>query len=313
MTTIRGEDYPPNLRLRQAAEKLGHGLFLINPHDFAFSINATGHQPADTSECFSLLPRDFFCSLPHVLIPRQGSTITPFSLLFTRHLKSLGIPLVNDIDPIITASSQFLTLQCLAASQIPVPDSLCISSINFLSASVKRLGGYPVIAKEMNQRQGKGVFLLKSDQHAECIVSDCLKRSGCLVLQQFVPVRGRQDVRVLVTGKRIAGEMRLIPEKNDFRANYHLNSSAAQIDLPWDLKQLALKAVSAVGLEIAGVDMIIDQHSRPMIIEVNYSPGFSGLEKITGTDIADIIIKYAASKATPPLDRAGYSRQGRQP
>jgi ribosomal protein S6--L-glutamate ligase len=47
---------------------------------------------------------------------------------------------------------------------------------------------------------------------------------------------------------------------------------------------------------VAGVDMIVDKDDRPFIVEVNYSPGFKGLEAATGLDIAGRIIQFAADR-----------------
>jgi len=44
--------------------------------------------------------------------------------------------------------------------------------------------------------------------------------------------------------------------------------------------------------------MVVDRNGVPTIIEVNYSPGFRGLEAATGLDIASRIIGYAAAKCS---------------
>jgi ribosomal protein S6--L-glutamate ligase len=56
-------------------------------------------------------------------------------------------------------------------------------------------------------------------------------------------------------------------------------------------KAAALGAAKALGLDVAGVDML--QSARgPLILEVNSSPGLEGIEKATGLDIAGEIIKF---------------------
>jgi len=47
-----------------------------------------------------------------------------------------------------------------------------------------------------------------------------------------------------------------------------------------------------MGLEISGADIIVDAHGSAKVIEVNYSPGFRGLEAATGLDIASLIVAY---------------------
>ena len=65
------------------------------------------------------------------------------------------------------------------------------------------------------------------------------------------------------------------------------------------MEDMAIRATHACHLEIAGVDLIVAADGTPYIMEVNYSPGFRGLESVTGIDIADKIIKYITEKIQP--------------
>jgi ribosomal protein S6--L-glutamate ligase len=55
---------------------------------------------------------------------------------------------------------------------------------------------------------------------------------------------------------------------------------------------MALGAARSVGLDIAGIDIILDAEGVAWVMEVNYSPGFKGLEAATGKDIALEIIDF---------------------
>jgi ribosomal protein S6--L-glutamate ligase len=68
------------------------------------------------------------------------------------------------------------------------------------------------------------------------------------------------------------------------------------MDLQEALSKLAVASARILGLEIAGTDMVVDAAGAPKVIEVNYSPGFRGLEKATGIDVATLIIQYATRK-----------------
>ena len=71
----------------------------------------------------------------------------------------------------------------------------------------------------------------------------------------------------------------------------HRGGKATVIKLSRAEKQAALGAAKALGLDVAGVDML--QSARgPLILEVNSSPGLEGIEKATGLDIAAEIIKF---------------------
>ena len=61
-------------------------------------------------------------------------------------------------------------------------------------------------------------------------------------------------------------------------------------------KRLAVSAARAMGLHIAGVDLMRSSRG-PLVLEVNASPGF-GIEKITGRNVAEKIIEYVEHNAT---------------
>ncbi len=54
---------------------------------------------------------------------------------------------------------------------------------------------------------------------------------------------------------------------------------------------MALAAANALGLAVAGVDML-QSNRGPLVMEVNSSPGLQGIETATQVDIAGKIIQY---------------------
>jgi len=63
------------------------------------------------------------------------------------------------------------------------------------------------------------------------------------------------------------------------------------VDLSRDEEVVAIKAAKALGLHVAGVDMLQSDRG-PLVIEVNSSPGLEGIEGATGHDIAGEIVKF---------------------
>jgi ribosomal protein S6--L-glutamate ligase len=51
-----------------------------------------------------------------------------------------------------------------------------------------------------------------------------------------------------------------------------------------------------MGLQVAGVDML-ESKTGPKVVEINSSPGFEGLERATGIDIALAIMEYTVALA----------------
>jgi ribosomal protein S6--L-glutamate ligase len=48
-----------------------------------------------------------------------------------------------------------------------------------------------------------------------------------------------------------------------------------------------------VGAEIAGVDLILDENEKWLVLEVNAVPGWKAFAPVTGIDIAREILIYA--------------------
>ncbi|MFP4159471.1 MAG: RimK family alpha-L-glutamate ligase [Desulfobacterales bacterium] len=283
--TVQGADYHPNRRLMEAAREKGCSLGLVNPYNAgAFIINgAAGISGMEKN------------GLPGVILPRQGAQIGESSIGVLRHFAAMGIRLLNSVSAITVARNKFLTLQELSQHGIPAPDAVFANSAPMLYQGVERLGGYPVVAKKPSGRQGAEVFLLHGPADADLAVSTHLEPGVGLLIQRFIPPENRRDLRVLVVGGKVSAAMELEPNTGDFRSNFHVSGEIRAAELSPGLEKTAVKSALAVGLDIAGVDVIIDQYGAPWVIEVNYSPGFRGLEQATGKDVAGAIIDFALS------------------
>ena len=281
--TVRDRAYHPTRRLIAAAGQKGHRVTLIHPYRLWPLI--AGNTPAVTG--------DAAFEMPDVILPRQGAQIGQSSRVLISQLELMGIPLVNGLDAIRLASNQFLTLQALVAAGVPVPDTLFINAADGTRNMTAHVGDYPVVVKEINGRQGAGVVLVKNENERDQVVHTRLQKTRGLLLQRFIPTRGRRDIRALVIGGEVVGAMRLLPPPGEFRANYHLGATGQVQVLTDTVAGIAVEATRAVGLDIAGVDLSMDAKGRVYVIEVNYAPGFKGLEKATGLDIAGLMVDYS--------------------
>jgi ribosomal protein S6--L-glutamate ligase len=84
--------------------------------------------------------------------------------------------------------------------------------------------------------------------------------------------------------------------EGEFRSNLHRGGEGSMIKLKRSEKAAAVRAAKAMGLSIAGVDMLQSERG-PLILEVNSSPGLEGIEKSTHVDIASKIINYVQENA----------------
>jgi ribosomal protein S6--L-glutamate ligase len=286
--SVNGVDFHPNKRFMEAATHFGHKIQLINPYAITCSMDM-GKEGFSQSANFSM---DLPGPVPHAILPRQGSPMGEYGFVLLRHFVRMKIPLVNGIEGVTIAKNQYITLQTLGGAGIEVPDTCFITRIACFLRAVDHLGGFPVIAKQVDGMGGDGVVKIETRTQAASFLDAHLNPLKGMLVQKFIPPEDRQDVRLLVVGGRLAGAMALEPLPGDFRANIHQNGRATAIEPPKEWGDLAVEAVRACRLEIAGVDMIVEKGGRPLVVEVNYSPGFRGLEAATGRDIAQEIIEY---------------------
>ena len=289
--TARNSEYHPNRRLVEAGSELGHRVTLIHPKDCLSSIFSGK----------SCLEMTVSKDRPDVLLPRIGATINDYALTLVRHFEQTGVRVVNGFQSILLARNKFLTLQTLADRDMPVPDSHFVSNIKNFERAAADLGGYPVVVKTPNSRQGKGVHLVESFVTAQSIMDQQEAKKHGLLVQEFIGLRGREDIRAIVLGDKVIGAMTLKPEKGDFRSNIHQNGSPKVVTLNKKIEELAIESSRALGLEISGSDIIVDGNGNPRVIEANYSPGFKGFEAATGLDIASKIIRYVTQTGGGPL------------
>lgn len=291
LITVRGPKYHPNQRLAEAAENCGHKAILIHPYRIWPVIEKGDFKLAN-------LPEDDF---PEAVLPRQGSSIGDSCLWLIRHFYKMGLPIINRPKAIETAKNQFLSLQKLASSGIDIPETVFINAPEGFTTAVSWLGGFPVVAKQVSSRQGSGVMLLKKAEDVDRCIDEHFNPKDGLIVQQFIPPRDRRELRVMIIGNQIAGAMELTPKPGDFRGNYHLSGTGKWVELTSPIRELAIGSAVAIGLEIAGVELITDTKGKTVVIEVNYSPGFKGMESVTGLNIARKIIDYIVHRRAEPL------------
>lgn len=290
--TVQAPDYHPNRRLLEAARAAGAEGMLIHPYR-VWPTSMDG-RPGLTGESAQRPPQ--------VVLPRQGAQIGDSCLALIRHFELMGIPLINDGSAVVTARNKFLTQQALSAAGLPCPDTVFVNATEGFAPAVACLGGYPVVVKPVNARQGDGVLRIVDAEDARRRVLESLDRRRGIMVQRYLAPQGRRDIRALVIDGKLTCAARLVPRKGEFRANFHLGSDIAAVDLPADLAAIAVAAAAAVGCDVAGVDMMVGEDDRPEIVEVNYAPGFRGMEAASGKDIAGRIIRLAIGR---------YHRQGK--
>jgi ribosomal protein S6--L-glutamate ligase len=128
-------------------------------------------------------------------------------------------------------------------------------------------------------------------------VMDTLRGLGQdVIIQQFIAEGAGRDYRAFVIGNKVVAAMKRTAPAGQFRSNIHRGGSGSLVTLPKDFSTAAIRAAKKLGLRVAGVDLM-DSNSGPLVIEVNSSPGFEGIERATGLNIASQIVRYMIKTA----------------
>ena len=160
-----------------------------------------------------------------------------------------------------------------------------LSGAEVLPKTAIRKMAEPLVIKTLNGSQGIGVVLAERASNAVAIL-ELLKEAGVpVLLQDFVEEARGKDIRCFVIGDKVVASMQRIGPEGEFRANFHRGGSANKITLSEDEKQIAIKAAKALGLAVAGVDLIRSKQGL-LVLEVNASPGLEMIEKTSGVNVA---------------------------
>jgi len=231
-----------------------------------------------------------------VAIPRIGASVTSVGLSVARHLEAMGVPLVNRPAAIARSRDKLAALQHLAAAGVAIPRTVLARGGGDVRELVAQVGGLPAILKLIQGTQGVGVMIAHSAAEVESILGTLWDLGQEILLQEFIAESRGRDLRALVVGERVVGAMRREAPRGEFRSNLHRGGFGTAIQLPPEYEQAAIRAARVVGLDVAGVDLL-EADEGPKVVELNSSPGFEGLERATGLDIAAEIVAYAARVA----------------
>lgn len=232
-----------------------------------------------------------------VVLPRIGASITEYGLLVVRHFECMGIPVVNESDSILNSRNKFRALQVCSTKGVAAPQSVMSRSLSDVPLAYRRIGQFPMIMKLLQGAQGIGVMLGSDRSSVESVMATLLEFDKDLILQEFVKEASGSDMRILVVGGKVVAAMRRTAKKGEFRANVHRGGYGERVTrLPKRYERAALAAAKAVGLDIAGVD-VLETARGPVLLEVNSSPGFQELEKATRINVAEKMMQMAIKKA----------------
>ena len=265
---------------------------------------AMGHEPVvlDPMKCFLLLarrsPQIYYAAadrpLPpmDLVIPRIGASVTEHGLAVVNQFDMMGVPIVNNSQPIARSRDKLRCFQLLTRKNINMPRTVVAREPHQVGPALEAVGGPPVVLKLIRGTQGVGVILAETEQAVLSVLDTLWSLGQMILIQEFVAESEGRDIRALVVGNRVVTAMRRQARFGEFRSNIHRGGGATVVELNEDYKRAAIQATHVMGLQLAGVDLL-ESHEGPKVMEINSSPGFEGLERATGLDIARVLLEFS--------------------
>jgi ribosomal protein S6--L-glutamate ligase len=231
------------------------------------------------------------------VIPRIGASVTKYGLQVVRHFEQLGVAMTASEQGILQSRDKLLSHRVLENAGIPIPHTIHVSHPNQLRPAVIAVGGLPVVLKRRQSTQGRGVMLVKQNDTLRYIRNAMLRQNPAtpLLVQTYIPEAFGKDIRLIVVGDKIVAAMERTASEGDFRSNLHRGGTAKRVQPTPDMRDLALATAKALGIAVAGVDLIFSNNGY-LVLEANSSPGLEGIEGTTGIDVAGAIINYLESQ-----------------
>ena len=271
-----------NRRLMEAGEERGHRMEFLSVKQCYMRLDP--QNPEMHYRGGNVLERI------DAVIPRIRPSITFYGCAITRQFEAMGIRVLNAAEPIKRSRDKLLASQLFVRHGLSMPVTGFASSPLDTKDLIKMVGGAPLILKLLEGAQGRGVVLAETQKAAESVINAMKSLNANLLVQEFIKEAGGKDLRCFVIGGKVVAAIERTAAVGDFRSNIHQGGSAQAVRIRPEERRLALAATRALGLDVAGVD-IIRAERGPLLLEVNSSPGLEGIETATGKDLAGQMIQ----------------------
>lgn len=273
-------------RLVEAIEQRGHEAVVIN-HTKCFLL-IEGEVPSIRYEGKSIVGLD-------AVIPRIGTSVTAFGCAVVRQFELMKVFTTVKSQAIGRSRDKLRSMQILAKAGVHIPKTVFAKNPSQVNELIKIVNGPPVIIKLLEGTQGVGVVLAETTKAAKSTIEAFFGLKANFLIQEFVAESKGADIRAFVIGNKVVAAMRRQGAEGDFRSNLHRGGEGLPITLTAEEEHAAIAAARALGVKVAGVDML-QSNRGPLIMEVNSSPGLQGIETTSGIDVASLIISYLEEK-----------------
>jgi RimK family alpha-L-glutamate ligase len=252
-----------------------------------------GHRPAALcADGVALLEAD--AVLPRI-IPTGSLEQIIYRVDALHWIEARGVRIMNDARAIERCVDKSYTTAVLQEAGLPVPETVVCERVAEAMAAVRAMGD--VVVKPLFGSMGLGMVRVSDPDVAFRVLRSLEQIRSVFYVQRFVEHGGR-DVRAFVVGGRVLGAIERTVAAGEWRTNVSRGGSARACELSAAWSDLAVRAAAAVHAEYAGVDLLPGVDGGVFVLEVNAIPGWEGLQRATGLDVAGAIVAQLEAPVT---------------
>ncbi len=279
-------DLHSNKRIMQAAEERGHDIRFY-----------------DIKQCYMKLDPEnpeIHYSRGHTLneldaiIPRIKPALTRYGCALVRQFASIGVFSLNSANAISNSRDKLLLMQSMIQHGLDIPPSCLANTPTDVSDLIAMIDGPPLVVNMLQGPKSEGVVTADTAKSAESVINAFKSVDADLLIQAFIREAGGSNLRLLVVdGKVIATMLRQRSDHDNFADDGDSSAHAARVTQAE--KRLAVAAAKALGLKVAGVD-ILRSSNGPLLLDINATPELKNIEAVTGKDLAATLIHAVEKK-----------------
>jgi ribosomal protein S6--L-glutamate ligase len=204
------------------------------------------------------------------------------------HLESSGTHVINPMHAYRKVRDKYSTSYALANAGLPVPKTYVTEMATWAYRASQEFS--QMVYKPIIGGLGFGSMKFDNPDIALNALTTIERFGNPLYIQEYLDKPNR-DIRAFVLGDEVLASVYRIASADKWKTNVAQGSKTEAIKLSDELEAISLKAAKAVGLLYAGVD-IVETSRGPVILEINCSPSWQGLQKATSINVAEHIVRY---------------------
>jgi len=220
-------------------------------------------------------------------------------------IEERGVPVINSPRAIERSVDKFYTTALLQEAGLPTPETVVCEGAAEALAAMRAMRD--AIVKPLFGSLGHGMVRVSDPELALRVVRTLEQMRAVFYVQRAVNHGGR-DIRAFVVGGRVLGAIERLAPAGEWRSNVSRGGSVRPFQLPAAWEELAVRAAAVVGADYAGVDLIPSMDGEVFVLEVNGIPGWRGLRRATGLDVAGAIVDHVIRRVQPASPSSAESR-----